>query len=349
MSYINKTEDEIRQSIIETGTENTGIKNFKTSGVLRGIWETIAAIVFQIYENVINEFYNSITWENATGFILKLHALILGIKPKTKTAAEGSFTCEAYAGGIVKSGSWIKTELSGLRFKVTEDTAFVSGTFDIPVKAEFEGTSHNIIDGTAIRFSSTVYGITSVSVPEDWTTTPGTDDESDESIRSRISARWDAQGDDNRASKYESLSRDVDGVQDVFVVRAPRGPGSINIVVSATNGLPSEALLDIVRAAIEDARLIARDTLVLGFTAVYNDFSIQYKGDATAQEVEDVFRAWILDRSIGESIPLETLYKKSLSELDLTYLYFITPTADLNVISTSKNLIDNLTVEKLED
>ncbi len=346
MSFINKTQEEIKKEIFEIGTQNTGVSNFKPGGVLRGIWETMAVLVFQFYSRVINVLYRNLTWETAIDFWLDLHGMQLGVVRKSPTKAKGFFKCSAYNGGTVKKGLWIKTASGSLRYKVSTDTGFVSGEFLLPVEAEFVGSKYNIIPGAEIRFSSTVFGIDAVYVPDDWTTIPGTDKEGDDSYRARIAARWAAQGDDNRPAKYESLARTVSGVQDIKVVRAPRGPGSVNVVVSAVDGLPSSVLLDSVRAAIDSSRLVARDTLVLGFTPVYTDFVVKFLGNCTAADVENELRSWVLERKIGEGITVEQLYKESLKTLNLSYIYFESPTEDMPVLSTGKNLIQSLTAAK---
>ncbi len=355
MSIEEKSLDDIREEILEIGMEETGIKNFKSTGKLRAIWETFARVFYKVYSEILNLFTTQITWRSATGFILKIKALELGISPADQVKTEGNFRVTAYSAGTVTSGKWLKTT-SGLRFKVIEDTSFVSGEFDIPVEAEFVGEKYNLIAGTSVAFTSVVTGVDSVAVPSDWITQSGTDEEDDETLQDRISAKWDAQGDDNRPSKYETLAREVSGVQDVVIIRAPRGPGSVNVVVASTSGLPSDELIEKVNEAIANSRLVARDTLVLGPTAINRDFILEFSGNSTKDEVEEKLQWWILNRSIGESIKMKDLYQDALTDtdndpvLDIDEYEFTSPTQDILCSAEYEKIIpSSITATKVDE
>jgi len=53
-SWIGKSEREIRDDIVAIAKEETGLSNFKSTGVLRGFVEAIARVAFFIYRSAIN-------------------------------------------------------------------------------------------------------------------------------------------------------------------------------------------------------------------------------------------------------------------------------------------------------
>ena len=64
-TWIDKAENEIRDDIVEIAKQNTGLTNFKSTGVLRGFIEVIASVVFFIYKTAINPIYTNATVDKA--------------------------------------------------------------------------------------------------------------------------------------------------------------------------------------------------------------------------------------------------------------------------------------------
>ena len=65
-TWIDKAEHEIRDDIVAIAKKNTGLTNFKSTGVLRGFIEVIASVVFFIYKTAINPIYTNATVDKAT-------------------------------------------------------------------------------------------------------------------------------------------------------------------------------------------------------------------------------------------------------------------------------------------
>ena len=78
-SWIDQDEKTIRDDIITIAKQETGLTNFKSTGVLRGFLEVIIMIVQFIYRTAINPIYRNASLDGATGFFLSLWGLMLGV------------------------------------------------------------------------------------------------------------------------------------------------------------------------------------------------------------------------------------------------------------------------------
>jgi uncharacterized phage protein gp47/JayE len=262
-SWIDKDEATIRTDIVDIAKKETGLSNFKSTGVLRGFLEVIITIVLFIYKTAINPIYRNASLDGATGFFLSLWGLMLGVARKQENKTQGQFTGTAYEDSSIPSGVWIIADGTDLRYKVTDDTSFKADTrVMIPVIAEHPGSTYNIGPETPIWINRLIRGIDSVSVGEAWITTPGAEQEADEPYRERIKDRWKSQilGDTKEVYRYYAAS--VPGVAAVQIVRTPRGPGSTDVIIASVTGVPSAGLITAVEQALYDHELMGFDVQV---------------------------------------------------------------------------------------
>ncbi|MDR0403584.1 MAG: baseplate J/gp47 family protein [Treponema sp.] len=159
-SWIDVDDKIIRDDIVSIAKEKTGLTNFKSTGVLRGIIETLEACVIFIYKTAINPIYRNATLDGATGLFLTLWGLLLGTARKQDNKAAGNFSGRSYGEGSIPSGAWIVVEGTELRYKVTEKVTIPSGAdFSIPVIAEFAGSDYNIGTGMPVRITRVIQGL----------------------------------------------------------------------------------------------------------------------------------------------------------------------------------------------
>ena len=345
MRWIDKSKEEIRDAILTIVREETGLDSFKEGGVLRGLVETYTQTLYPLYRDVINFYGGQFTYMGASGAMLDLRGRELGVQRKTARKTLGALSVDATAAGTIRQGTWFVAS-EKLRFKTLKDTAFHAGNNDVVVEAEFPGALYNILPNTAIRGTSVIEGITSILVPADWIIIPGRDKESDADYKNRIRAKWDALGADNRPGKYEMLALSTRGVNDVKVLRAPRGSGTIDIILGGDAGIPSKAICDAVYQAISDSHLLARDILVKAATAVEREFQLSFSGDVSESQVRQTLRLWLQARKIGEPVTMRKLYREALRPLELGSLEYQKPTLDVVIGSTSKVIPSSITVTK---
>jgi uncharacterized phage protein gp47/JayE len=262
-SWIDKTDNIIRDDIVSIAKTNTGLTNFKSTGVLRGFLEVLASVVFFIYKTAINPIYSNATLDGATGVFLSFWGLALGVTRKTDNKAAGSFSGHSHGEGAVPAGSWIVVEGTELRYKVTAKTAFAGDSdFVIPVEAEFSGSDYNIGSGMPLRITRVVNGLGSVTVPENWQSALGENTEEDGSYRERIKNRWRSQTLGDTKETYKFHAESVAGVRAAKIIRTPRGPGSADVIIASVTGLPTPELLAGVEAALYGHELMGFDVRI---------------------------------------------------------------------------------------
>ncbi|MDR1127698.1 MAG: baseplate J/gp47 family protein [Treponema sp.] len=308
-SWIDKSDSVIRDDIVSIAKTNTGLTNFKSTGILRGFIEVLASVVFFIYKTSINPLYSNATLDGATGVFLSFWGLLLGVARKQKSKTTGTFNGAAYGDGSVAAGTWAVVTGTDIRFKVTADVSFAGGSaFAIPVVAEHPGLSYNIGAGIPIRLTRVVSGLDTIAVREDWIASPGQDEEDDDSYRERIKNRWKSQILGDTKDRYKFYAEAVDGVRAARIIRTPRGAGSADVIIAAVNGLPGSELLQAVAAALESHELMAFDVRIQAPEVEAVAIAIEYSGNASEGDVRLVAENYVNTLGIGDRFKINELY-----------------------------------------
>lgn len=340
LTFLEKSEDEIKKEIYEIFSEETGIKNFKSVGVLRGFIEGVCTAVTALYSKALNYIYGRADLDRATGFWLSLWGLLLGVNRNPAIRTVGLLTVKAYSSGTVEKGSYIRAEGTELRFKVTQTINFSTGTFTAPIEAEFTGSIYNLPAGTAVSFRKVITGIEGTTLEEGWIGSQGDEEEKDAPYRIRIKAKWASQGDSNPPKKFELIAASVSGVKETKVIRTPRGQGTTDLYISSVSGEKPAELKTTVEAAINDAGLVCRDLLVKWPDDKKTNYHIQFSGgDYTVEEVETSLRNLILNIPMGGIFEERKTYSQ-LEELypDMTRLEIVLPVRDVSASGTAEKV-----------
>lgn len=336
-SFLNKSEDEIRKDIFKIAEEETGLRNFKSSGALRGLLEVLVIVVFSLYTKTLNNIYNRADLDRAAGFWLSLWGLLLGVSRKPAARTSGILTVKSYDSGTLEKGSYIRAEGTELRFKVAETIPFITGTFSVPIEAEFTGSLYNLPPGTPVSFKKVIAGIEEVTLESEWILVQGDEEEKDDPYRTRIKAKWMSLGDGNPPKKFELIAASVEGVKETKVIRTPRGQGTTDLYISSISGEKLPALKTAVEEAIDAAGLVCRDLLVKWPEDLKRNYHIQFTGPYTEAEVEATFREFILSIPMGGILEERKMYS-SLEDYfpDMTRLEVIEPARDISASGTAE-------------
>jgi uncharacterized phage protein gp47/JayE len=334
-SWIDKTDSVIRDDIVSIAKEKTGLTNFKSTGVLRGFIEVLAAVVFFIYKTAINPIYSNAALDGASGVFLSFWGLMLGVVRKQNSKTSGNFTGASYASGKIPSGSWIVIDGTELRYKVTADVSFQADTtFPVPVIAEFAGGTYNVGPETAIRITRVISGLDTLTVGGNWIVETGQDDEEDDLYRERIRARWRSQILGDTKTTYQYYAESVNGVREAKIIRTPRGPGTTDIIIAAVNGVPESELLEAVEAALEDHELMAFDVRVKAPDATPVQVTIEFSGDADAGDVQIIAEQYAHELGIGGRFVIRDLYTR-YEPLNLATVEILSPDRDVQAAANS--------------
>lgn len=345
--FVGKTRTEIRNEIFEIAKEETGIRNFKSVGVMRRFVETFAKYIANLYQFVLTPLHTQTDIDHATGAWLSQWGLLLGVARKTPTKAKGSVTINASGSGILPAGLWVTAEGTDRRYRVVEPTAFEPGDTPCQVEAEFAGSNYNIPPGAG-NLHFIVFGIEEVLFGEDWLAEPGTDDEPDDLYRRRIKDRWLLQGVGNPPPSFVYYAESVSGVRQAKLIRTPNGIyGEAAVIVAAENGMPSQDLLDQVYAAIESHGLICNNLFVRAPRQMDIDVRVEFRGEPSEADVQEALLSHINRLGIGGRLEIRSLYT-ALEHFCLGSLEILLPVRDVQVDADSI-IVPNVSVTKLHE
>ena len=239
-------------------------------GIARGLIELFAWGLWQLY-NFLDVIHRQAIPLESTGEWLDLHAAQVNEARKAATKARGNvlFLRGDQAGNIrIPAGRIVRTLPDGkgeiYRYVTDELVVLPEGadSVAVPVTAEEYGRGANAAVGQICELVTPVEGIAGVTNAADWLTEEGADEESDASLQARYVLAWQKQAGVTRAA-YEAAAYSVPGVMDVYVAdQHPRGEGTVDVIIQGSAGIPTQSLLDEVRAALDDSIVINHDLLV---------------------------------------------------------------------------------------
>ena len=331
LSLIDAADDQIRARVTEIGEANTGLRNRASVGVLRGIWETIALVVRRLYAAHVAPMYAQADRSRATGAWLRMHAAYLGVPPKPATAAEGALQALSPQTVAIDAGTPISVQDSAQRLIVSADTQVNEGAAAaVPVRAETPGAAGNVAPGSLLTMPA--HPDVTVSAPRNWITTPGADAESDDALRRRVDDRWASLGAGQPEAQYRYAAESRPGIARAVVVRTPRGPGSVDLVLISTapTGVPSADQIAGVTRTLDGLRMVCRDLIVRGGALVDVDIRVFYRGPYSAAQVERAIKQEIDADVDSAAVRLAAIYRAAAVRLpNLEYFGIAEPLHDV--------------------
>jgi uncharacterized phage protein gp47/JayE len=258
------------------------ITNLRPGGVFYTLLEMAnqgLADLYDLLKSVVPQLYV----ETATGDWLDLRAADFEVYRKLAQKTQGNVIFGRNAPGgnvVIPAGTIVATGVDRygerLQFVVTTQTVLEEGSLEVavPVEAEFAGARYNVGGGQINELVTYIAGIDYVTNTADWITREGTDDETDDELRARVKAKWAQLSVGGGRDAYIAWAQEVPGVVVVQVDdNQPRGQGTVDVIITGTAGLPSQALIDEVQARINERKPLCADVLVVAPTPVVVDIT----------------------------------------------------------------------------
>jgi len=184
----------------------------------------------------------------AYGEYLDLHAEMVELQRRPAVPASGYVTVTGQPGASMPAGTELATPAVGdqpsIIFK-TKEALYIdeSGTGTVEVEAAIPGTIGNVAANTITLMVQPVPGITSITNPEP--TSGGTEEEDDESLRTRILEARKMVPLSGSITDYKIWAKEVPGVGEAYVVPEWQGPGTgtVKIIIIDSNGQPANSTL----------------------------------------------------------------------------------------------------------
>lgn len=277
----------------DTGSDSDYfIRATSVASAVEGLYQHQAWIVRQIFPDTADRDY------------LELHARVRGLSRKSAVAARGKIKLTGTPGSTVPAGLTAKS--STQTYVTTEAGAIgVDGTYEIAAAAALAGGAGNAAEGAALELTSAPSGVVSQAVIV--TMDGGVDEESDSELLARLLELIRRPPAGGNKYDYRRWALEVPGVAAAYVYPMRRGIGTVDIVITTIDGVPSEETIDKVQAYIDDVRPVtAKSSLVMAPDIKTVDVAVKVKLSGTTQDaikpqIEEALNAYFNQLVPGDS------------------------------------------------
>lgn len=249
--------------------------------------------------------------QTATSSMLDYHGQMRNIQRHSAERAVGAvrfFAAEDRVEATVIPEGTVCMTAEGTRF-VTMEAAEIGldeSQVDVNTQAVETGEGGNAAAGRITFLSVAPTGVTACTNPAPMT--GGRDEEDDEALRARILATYARLANGANAAFYEQTAMGVPGVAAVKVLPRNRGIGTVDVVVSAMEGMPSGELLEKLEKEFNALREIAVDVKVNEPTRTDVNLEIRlsveqgYPFEKVKAQVESGIRGWFNGSLLGKPV-----------------------------------------------
>lgn len=206
------------------------IRSAAIAAAIEGIYQKLAWVYRQIFPDTADE-------EE-----LVRTAGIRGVQRKASVAATGPVALKGTARVELLQGSTLTHRVTGEQFDSLASAILgTDGTAVVQVKAQTLGASLNGLTGDLVLTSPPLGMDANAGFVS--ATTGGEDQESVESLLARLLNVIQSPPAGGNLADFKRWAKEVDGIADVLVLPKRRGGGSIDLVLTASNGNPSAEVI----------------------------------------------------------------------------------------------------------
>lgn len=215
--------------------------------------------------------------DTADTAFLEKHAGLRGLRRRNATYAAGKgATISGNPDAVIAVGLQIKTE-DGRFYETTESAVIsASGSAVVAVRSLATGAAQNIKTATKGSFMAAPVGVSTDVVLND--VVGATNAESDSSLLERLLNKIRRPAAGGNKYDYKDWALEVDGVEQAYVYPLRRGLGTVDIAITADNGVPSDDTVRRAQEYIDQERPVtAKESKVVKPDVTKINFNIQVK------------------------------------------------------------------------
>lgn len=274
--FIVPTLEEIRASILrdyQTYYPNADISEDSDAYARASSLAACAEGIYAHQKWLIKQFFPDTA---DTGFLEK-HAGLRGLRRRNATYAAGKgATVSGNPDAVIAVGLQIKTE-DGRFYETTESEVIpAGGSVVVAVRSLATGAAQNIKTSTKGSFMAAPVGVSSDVVLND--VVGATNAESDSSLLERLLNKIRRPAAGGNRYDYKDWALEVDGVEQAYVYPLRRGLGTVDIAITADNGVPSDDTVRRAQEYIDQERPVtAKESKVVKPDVTKINFNIQVK------------------------------------------------------------------------
>lgn len=347
-----KTVDELYREMVERFSQETGMEVSGTGEMAVRLY-ALAAQLYGLYEE--NAWTKKQCFpQTATGEELDKHAALRGLSRNEAVQAAGQlrFSVDEAADRDLTIPAGTVCMTAGLvPYETTQAGTLSAGSLsvEVPARAVEPGIGGNTPANTVRTMVVAPMGVAACTNPTPFS--GGAETEGDEALRKRVLDTYRRMPNGTNRAYYEQQALSVEGVAAVKVLGRNRGLGTVDVVIAAPNGVPSDSLVAAVQADLAAKREIAVDVQAVAPTTVTVNVSVQvkektgYDGGAVRLAVTESLSAWFDGTRLGEPVLLTQLGQR-IYGVDGVENYRITaPASDHAVTASQLPVLGTLTVE----
>ncbi|WP_281704090.1 baseplate J/gp47 family protein [Aggregatibacter kilianii] len=274
--FIVPTLEEIRASILrdyQTYYPNADISEDSDAYARASSLAACAEGIYAHQKWLIKQFFP----DTADTEFLEKHAGLRGLRRRNATYAAGKgATVSGNPDAVIAVGLQIKTE-DGRFYETTESEVIpAGGSVVVAVRSLATGAAQNIKTTTKGSFMAAPVGVSSDVVLND--VVGATNAESDSSLLERLLNKIRRPAAGGNRYDYKDWALEVDGVEQAYVYPLRRGLGTVDIAITADNGVPSDDTVRRAQEYIDQERPVtAKESKVVKPDVTKVNFNIQVK------------------------------------------------------------------------
>ena len=338
--FIVPTLDEIRSAILRDVLSLNQSADISVDSDSYARASALAAIAEGLYAHqkwMIKQFFP----DTADTLFLEKHCSLRGIYRKNATYADGlGATISGNEGSVIAEGLSIKTEDGRFYQTVGETTIGSEGVAVVRVRSLATGSSQNITARTVASFMSAPKGIQSEVILND--VVGAVDEESDSSLLERLLELIRRPPAGGNKYDYKNWALSIDGVDAAYVYPLRRGLGTVDIVITSNNGIPSEDTIERVQRYIDDVRPVtAKESKVIKPSMTKVNFNIKVKLARISlpeaqREIEKVLSQYFNTLIPGDNLIISQCEALVSDIIGVVDRHFVTPTVNKQADIQSK-------------
>lgn len=221
------------------------VRSAVTAAAIEGLYQKIGWVFRQIFPDTADEAE------------LVHAAAIRKVFPKDPVATTGTVKLKGSPGVMLLLGSALKHVVTGEQFTtLSSATLDAAGTTSVVVKAQTTGSALNRLTGDLIIVSPPLGMDSAATLLGE--TAGGVDAEKPESLLARLLEIIQNPPAGGALYDYVRWAKEVEGVTDVLPLAKRRGAGTVDLVITASGGLPSaEVIADCLDHVLSQCSVIA--------------------------------------------------------------------------------------------
>lgn len=305
---------------------------------------SVASAIYGLYQHqkwIVRQMFP----DTADHDYLVLHARTRNLSQKLATNAGGKALFTGTANAKLPSGLQFRLQGTGTTYQTTAaGTIGADGTATIPARALVAGTAGNLTAQATATLMTTPSGVDgTVTV---LTMTGGTEDETDPELLARLLEviRRPAAG--GNKYDYHTWAVSVSGVTEAYVYPLRRGYGTVDVVITSADGLPSEDTIAAVQAYIDDQRPVtAKNTLILAPSVITTDVKINVRRstDLSLDEAKAQIQS-VVTNYFNRLAPSETAVRSQIGAL----VSDIAGVIDYDIVTPAANVVPKVDATTVE-